>query len=974
MSKLMQVFIIPMIVLAFSTVGLCLENQADNGASKGNVVYIEVPKEISREQVLSPTRSTKDILDSLVSQEVSKISQELESQVSGQQTLVDKKLDLIIALTKDGKPILQDRGVLSGTKVNDLSFTFNSPAPYQWSPTELAAIQDTLYTYGGIGSYQAIKNIFGPPAFSNTVNIRKDAENGSFSGFYNLSLNEISICGDWEGTDYITLTHELVHVFDDDYLIGLKPNYSEGIAEAVTILTELFPGWEAADFDDRYQVKYDNFNQPFISPKDGIIIQGYYFNQLRYYVSSYAFGKLFIEDPNFFKTFNQLLFSYDPQTMTYEQLKQITQDAKQTFDGTVEGLSFPDWHKKQFIFDIQPELGPYFIIYDFHGNRIWPTFFSKEADNREYGVESSSFDLDLKIFDDGNNLLYESSQDDNTNWAGGKLFDIPSLAYNGRIEAEVTSTPESFGGSQIVRSFFYYFSAANLGIYGVVVPETDGTVSITDRQTAQTNTYAVSHGAFGAPEYENSAGSFLVEFDGQGKHYGKVVTKGKSNYFVLLSDLPQIRLIRKVPMAFQNQPVVICAKISDNVIIQTAKLFYRHQGEATFQELALAYDAVEDIYSVSLPLEAMTLGKMEYYLEAQDDSGNVETSPVDAPDYLYNFDINDFNIYVDIANAGGTEDGSTGSPFNTISEAITSAKDFLNYTPGPINIYVAAGNYVEAIKLDNKAINLIGAGASVTTIDGGGTASYVIDRLNGILEDFTIKGSGTGFYDSGVFLYGGASPVIKNNIFYNNNNGIRASQTGTATIINNTMVNNRWSGIMASYTSSISGIKDNIIAFNKFGVYCFSSPQVLISYNDVYGNTSGNYSGCSAGANDISADPLFVDAANANYHLKRGSPCIDAGDPASDYSLEPEPNGNRVDMGSFGNTPEATAYICGDANADNKLNALDVTYIISYLYRGGPVPKPLLSADVDGNGSVNALDVTYLINYLYRGGAAPVCR
>ena len=36
------------------------------------------------------------------------------------------------------------------------------------------------------------------------------------------------------------------------------------------------------------------------------------------------------------------------------------------------------------------------------------------------------------------------------------------------------------------------------------------------------------------------------------------------------------------------------------------------------------------------------------------------------------------------------------------------------------------------------------------------------------------------------------------------------------------------------------------------------------------------------------------------------SPCIDAGDPASDYSKEPEPNGGRINMGAFGNTPEAS--------------------------------------------------------------------
>ncbi len=36
------------------------------------------------------------------------------------------------------------------------------------------------------------------------------------------------------------------------------------------------------------------------------------------------------------------------------------------------------------------------------------------------------------------------------------------------------------------------------------------------------------------------------------------------------------------------------------------------------------------------------------------------------------------------------------------------------------------------------------------------------------------------------------------------------------------------------------------------------------------------------------------------------SPCVDMGDPTSDYSNEPSPNGNRVNMGAYGNTTEAS--------------------------------------------------------------------
>ena len=45
---------------------------------------------------------------------------------------------------------------------------------------------------------------------------------------------------------------------------------------------------------------------------------------------------------------------------------------------------------------------------------------------------------------------------------------------------------------------------------------------------------------------------------------------------------------------------------------------------------------------------------------------------------------------------------------------------------------------------------------------------------------------------------------------------------------------------------------------------------------------------------------------NDNYHLAAGSPAIDAGNPASSVSEEPQPNGGRINLGSDGGTAAAT--------------------------------------------------------------------
>jgi hypothetical protein len=66
-------------------------------------------------------------------------------------------------------------------------------------------------------------------------------------------------------------------------------------------------------------------------------------------------------------------------------------------------------------------------------------------------------------------------------------------------------------------------------------------------------------------------------------------------------------------------------------------------------------------------------------------------------------------------------------------------------------------------------------------------------------------------------------------------------------------------------------------------------------------------------------------------------------------------------------------FVCGDANNDDKVNLLDIGYIINFLYRGGGMPDPWQSADADGNGNINLLDVSYIIRNLYFSGPPLHC-
>jgi PKD repeat protein len=69
-----------------------------------------------------------------------------------------------------------------------------------------------------------------------------------------------------------------------------------------------------------------------------------------------------------------------------------------------------------------------------------------------------------------------------------------------------------------------------------------------------------------------------------------------------------------------------------------------------------------------------------------------------------------------------------------------------------------------------------------------------------------------------------------------------------------------------------------------------------------------------------------------------------------------------------------TLSVCpmrGDLDGNQSINAADITYLVDYLFYGGPPPSPLEAGDVDCLGSINVADLTYLIDYLFYSGPPP---
>jgi len=151
-------------------------------------------------------------------------------------------------------------------------------------------------------------------------------------------------------------------------------------------------------------------------------------------------------------------------------------------------------------------------------------------------------------------------------------------------------------------------------------------------------------------------------------------------------------------------------------------------------------------------------------------------------------------------------------------------------------------------------------------VDGGADGNLIIESCE--VHDNT----GTGIY---VWASHPTIEVRWNAIYDNGLLGVRSYNSPTA-VLNNTIAGNGDSGVEIQNTTG-NVVRNNIIASNgAYGITCVSATPTL-SYNDVWDNTSGDYSGCSAGTGDISQDPIFCDAPGGDYSVHGSSPTLGTG-------------------------------------------------------------------------------------------------
>jgi len=187
---------------------------------------------------------------------------------------------------------------------------------------------------------------------------------------------------------------------------------------------------------------------------------------------------------------------------------------------------------------------------------------------------------------------------------------------------------------------------------------------------------------------------------------------------------------------------------------------------------------------------------------------------------------------------------------------------------------------------------LLPAGPAIT--DGNG---IIIDDLDNT--------------QSNNVIYTGRT-LVSNNLSYNNGGrGIHIFYSRNVDVINNTTFDNN-SILPGKDNGELSAIFANsCVFFNNIAfareqhgaTYTYGNgPDVVFTYN-LYFN--GPVS--AVGSGDLIANPLFVDPAKANFHLRSQSPAIDSGignvntalAPSTDLAGAPRPHGKMYDRGAY---------------------------------------------------------------------------
>jgi hypothetical protein len=296
-------------------------------------------------------------------------------------------------------------------------------------------------------------------------------------------------------------------------------------------------------------------------------------------------------------------------------------------------------------------------------------------------------------------------------------------------------------------------------------------------------------------------------------------------------------------------------------------------------------------------------------------------------------------------------DAVTNPCYVNVSDAITNAVagDSIEIRPG---IYI--GNFTL-----NKSVSIYGNETASTFLSGNGSGTVL--TVDNVTTAMSIRRLSFISATTGILVRNSSSVKITNNVFEVTGTAVQTTTAATTEVSNNTFY--RGTNSIASDLTSLN-IVNNIFSLDQSGTAIIPTTMDLtaIQNNLFFGGNIGpavitDSTSVDWKGNIADKDPLLVLPDSADYtardfHLKAGSPCINAG------STSPGSNtiGDtaKTDIGAYGATSDTIPYpVSGVTTAVSASASINVRWQPnnSYLVSGYRVYYGSASGDRSGTGA-----------------------
>ncbi len=283
--------------------------------------------------------------------------------------------------------------------------------------------------------------------------------------------------------------------------------------------------------------------------------------------------------------------------------------------------------------------------------------------------------------------------------------------------------------------------------------------------------------------------------------------------------------------------------------------------------------------------------------------------------------------------------GISASGFVLVDSNLVHSNGEFGNLSQPLTGISGNGVFQNNVVYGNQLGMSVNGGTAIGNTVYGNDLAGIWTNFSSIIAENRIYSNPIGVRVTGTGGGSTSDPRLENNLLYANGVGVRLTDNSSALLTSNTIYQVTGDAIDAQNQVTNLRLQSNILSVDAGRAISLSGGFTTLSgdYNlyhvrgaagaiaNLQGTiftdlTTWRY-GMNVDANGLVGDPRFVDfdgadntlgfttanfGADDNFRLMSDSPGVDRGNPNAAYLREPAPNGNRIDIGAYGNTSFAT--------------------------------------------------------------------